>query len=170
MPIRILLPNDASAFQAIRLRGLAECPTAFSSSHEEEVGIPPSVVASRLAAKPDGAVFGSFVENELAGVIGIQREGRHKLTHKAFIWGMYVAPEHRLKGVGRTLVTTALQHAKRELGVRVVKLGVNTLNAPAISLYEAMGFHTYGTERGFLQVGGVLYDEHLMSCLIADAV
>jgi ribosomal protein S18 acetylase RimI-like enzyme len=166
----MLLPNDASAFQAIRLRGLAECPTAFTSSHEEEVSTSTSVVADRLAPKPDGAVLGSFIDGELAGVLGIQREARRKLTHKAFMWGMYVAPEHRLKGVGRSLVTTALQHAKRELGVRVVNLGVNTLNVPAISLYESMGFLTYGTERGFLQIDGVLYDELLMSCLIADAV
>src|SRR2546429_9401473 len=36
MQIRNLGPADAAAFQALRLRGLLECPTSFASSYEEE--------------------------------------------------------------------------------------------------------------------------------------
>jgi len=165
--VRLLVPDDAAAFQALRLRGLLECPEAFTASHAEEAGTPLQVVSERLAALPDSAIFGYFPDGKLQGVVGIARERRRKVGHKAIIWGMYVAPENRLQGIGRQLVERALLYA-RDLGVRTVNLGVNTRNKPAIALYEAMGFKAYGTERGFLMVDGVLHDEHLMRFDVAS--
>jgi hypothetical protein len=60
------------------------------------------------------------------------------------------------------LVAAALQYAEVQLGVQVVNLGVNTRNTAAIALYERMSFHTFGTERGYMIVDGVLQDEHYM--------
>ena len=167
MVIRKLLPEDATAFQALRLRGLLEIPSAFSSSHAEEVDTPESVIAQRLASKADGAVLGAFSDTNLAGVIGVQRERQRQLAHKAIIWGMYVAPEVRQKGMGRSLLLRAIDMAARELEVRTVNLGVNTQNKAAITLYESVGFRTYGTEPGFLMVNGELHDEYLMTMSIA---
>ncbi len=169
MAIRRLLPEDASLFQAVRLHGLLEVPSAFTSSHAEEVDTPLPVIAQRLAPKPDGAVLGAFEGGELIGVLGIQREGQRQVAHKAFIWGMYVLPGHRLKGVGRALVSYALDVATRDLGVRSVNLGVNTKNTAALALYQSIGFRTYGTEIGFLMVNGELHDEHLMSKVVGAA-
>lgn len=168
LAIRRLLPDDASEFLSLRLRGLLECPEAFSSSHAEEVDTDLGVIAQRLAPKADGAVFGQLAGSRLVGLIGVQREMRHKLMHKAFIWGMYVAPEHRRKGAGRALVATALRHATHEIGVRVVQLGVNTRNEAAIALYREMGFETYGTEREFLMLDGLPHDQHLMSYRVGE--
>jgi ribosomal protein S18 acetylase RimI-like enzyme len=166
--IRKLVPDDAEAFQAIRLRGLLEIPSAFSASHEEEADTPLAVIAERLTPTPEGSILGAFFEGTLAGIIGIQRESQKKLAHKAYVWGMYVAPEFRRAGVGRALVSRALEIAGRELGVRSVSLGVNTRNDAAIALYTSMGFRTYGTEVGFLKVDGELHDEHMMARLVAN--
>jgi ribosomal protein S18 acetylase RimI-like enzyme len=162
MAIRQLVSEDASNFQSLRLRGLLECPEAFGSSHAEEVDLPLEFIAQRLSPKSDSAVFGSFSGQSLVGLIGIYREARPKLLHKASIWGMYVTPEHRHKGIGRSLVAQALQYASQGLGVRVVNLGVNTQNEAAIALYKAMGFEIYGTEQEFLMLDGVAHDQHLM--------
>jgi RimJ/RimL family protein N-acetyltransferase len=143
-----------------RLRGLAECPTAFASSHEEERDTPLDVVAGRLAAGADSAVVGAFAaDGALVGVAGLYRERHRKLAHKATLWGMYVAPEARRGGVGRLLVERTLAHAFGPMGLRQVNLGVNAANAPALALYEATGFRAYGVERGFMLVDGVLQDE-----------
>lgn len=163
MGVRRLLPEDAGAFQALRLRALLECPSAFSASHAEEVDTSLEIIAQRLAPKPEGAVFGGFIGPDLAGIIGIEREAQTKLAHKAYIWGMYVAQAHRRSGAGRELMLAALQYASADLGVLSVNLGVNTTNTAAIRLYESVGFSVYGTERGFLRIDGVLHDEHLMS-------
>ncbi len=165
MNIRRLEPADALAFQALRLRGLLECPTAFASSHEEESETLPEVIAERLSASADRAVFGAFTDSVLIGVVGIRREKAQKLWHKAFIWGMYVSPEARNKGAGRLLVDQALKHAFAMDGLRQVNLGVNALNVPAIALYEGAGFQRFGFERGFMLVDGTLQDEVCMVCV-----
>ena len=159
MTIRRLLPSDASDFQALRLRGLREVPTAFSSSYEEECDRSVDAIAERISANPDGAIFGAFDDRVLVGVIGLQREKHTKLAHKAVIWGLYVAPEFRKQGIARLLVDEALKFAFAMPGVRQVNLGVNAANAPAIALYQAAGFRPFGIERGCMIVDGVLEDE-----------
>ncbi len=164
MHIRGLESSDAAAFQALRLRGLQECPDAFASSYEEEVGTPIADIAQRLQPKPDSAIFGAFNGVDLCALVGLQRESMAKLAHKSFIWGVYVAPEARGNGVGTQVVGRALRHAVSILGTRQVNLGVNTKCLAAVSLYRKLGFIEYGLERGYLLVGGVLQDEYHMVC------
>jgi RimJ/RimL family protein N-acetyltransferase len=159
MQVRVLGIDDATAFQAIRLRGLQQYPSAFASSYEEESSTPVAVVAERLAAKEDSAIFGAFEGEQLVGVVGLQREQMRKLAHKAFIWGMFVEPSVRKRGVGQQLVTHALSFAGKTLHVRQVNLGVNANNIAAIALYKSLGFEQFGFERGFLLVAGELHDE-----------
>jgi RimJ/RimL family protein N-acetyltransferase len=167
MAIRVLLPEDAPAFQALRLRGLLEIPSAFTSSHAEEAHTPIPVVAHRITPTADGVVLGAFQADKLVGAVGIQREDQRQIAHKAILWGMYVAPEGRRNGIGRTLVIRALDFAAKELRVRTVNLGVNAENAAAIALYESLGFATYGTEPDFLMINDQLHDEHLMQKVVA---
>ena len=168
MEIRTLSPQDAAAFRALRLRGLLECPAAFASSYAEEVGDAVAVVAERLSPKGDGSILGAFQEHALVGVVGIRREGMVKLAHKAFIWGMYVAPEARRRGIGAALMERAMQYATAELRVKQVNLGVNTENKAALALYRKLGFREYGHEHGFLLVDGVLHDEYHMVCHVTS--
>ncbi|MEO6408456.1 MAG: GNAT family N-acetyltransferase [Burkholderiaceae bacterium] len=165
MPVlcRALAPSDAPAFQALRLRGLLESPSAFASSHVEEAATPLADVAERLAAVPGRAVFGAFDDDVLVGVVGLVREHHLKLAHKAFVWGMYVAPEARRQRTGAALLKHALAHAVTEWKVRQVKLGVNAANGTALALYRRLGFETFGLERDFLCVDGVFHDECQMA-------
>jgi ribosomal protein S18 acetylase RimI-like enzyme len=169
MLLRTLTPEDAAAFQALRLRGLQECPEAFASSYEEEVGTAPGEIQKRLKPKPDSAILGAFRDGKLIALTGVQRESMAKLAHKAFIWGVYVAPEARGSGVGSKVVSHALNYASETLGVRQVNLGVNTKNTAAVALYSKLGFAQYGMERGFLLLAGELHDEYQMACLVRGA-
>jgi ribosomal protein S18 acetylase RimI-like enzyme len=169
MHVRTLTPEDAVAYQALRLRGLAEAPTAFASSHEEEVNTPLAEISRRLQPKASGAICGAFLEGTLAGLAGIERESMAKLNHKAYLWGMYVSPEHRGTGVGALLLEHALLYAWRSLGVVQVNLGVHTENASAIALYRRLGFVVWGTELGALVVGGKAQDEHHMVYRVPSA-
>jgi ribosomal protein S18 acetylase RimI-like enzyme len=157
--IRELVSKDADVFQALRLAALRECPSAFASSYEEEHQTQIAVVAESLVAKADRCMLGAWLGSELVGILGLQREEMRKLAHKAFIWGMYVAPGARRRGVGRQLIDQALVRARSMNGVRQVNLGVNATNAEAIALYEAAGFTKFGIERGFMLLDGELHDE-----------
>jgi ribosomal protein S18 acetylase RimI-like enzyme len=168
MPIRLLGPDDAAAFQTLRLQALRECPSAFCSSYEEECDRPVATVAERLESAPDRAVFGAFEDSRLAGIAGLARESGRKVAHKAVLWGVYVAPEFRSRSLGRQLVTAALEHAGALPGLRQVNLGVNATNAAAIALYRSLGFAPYGYERGFMCIDGELHDEILMVHVLAQ--
>jgi len=141
------------------LAGLRESPTAFVSSYEEECDTPLSLIAERLIAGSDRAVFGAFANDELVGVVGLQRHSEPKLAHKAYVWGMYVAPGFRSRGIGRELLEHVLRRAASMSGLHQVNLGANSANAAAIALYETAGFRSFGLERGFLLIDGVLHDE-----------
>jgi len=159
MRIGELGSEHARAFQELRLAALRECPSAFASSYEEEHDTPIAVVAERLVAKPDRCVLGASLGSDLVGMVGLRREQARKLSHKAFIWGMYVAPAVRRRGTGGRLLAHALARAASMPGVRQINLGVNAANAEAVALYEAAGFISFGVERGFMLLDGRLLDE-----------
>ena len=159
MQIGELGSEHARAFQELRLAALRECPSAFASSYEEEHDTPIAAVAGRLVAKPDRCVLGAWLGSDLVGMVGLRREQARKLSHKAFIWGMYVAPAARRRGTGGRLLAHALARAASMPGVRQINLGVNAANAEAVALYEAAGFTSFGIERGFMLLNGQLHDE-----------
>jgi ribosomal protein S18 acetylase RimI-like enzyme len=119
----------------------------------------PIAAGKRLVAKPDRCVLGAWIESDLVGMVGLWREQARKLSHKAFIWGMYVAPAARRRGMGGRLLAQALARAASMPGVRQINLGVNAANAEAVALYEAAGFISFGVERGFMLLNGQLHDE-----------
>ncbi|AGW91856.1 GNAT family N-acetyltransferase [Cupriavidus sp. DF5525] len=164
MEIRLLTPADAAAFQALRLEGLAEAPEAFAASLEEEQDLPLDTVAERLAAGEDKAVFGAFDGAALAGVVGVMRELKQKHRHKAFIWGMYVAPGWRDRKLGRALMDRVMQQAAAMPGVRQVTLCVNAGSTGAVRLYESLGFVKVGLEPDALYVAPHFHDKLDMVC------
>jgi len=76
---------------------------------------------------------------------------------------MYVAPEARGSGIGRTLLLAALELARSVPAIRQVNLCVNASNSAAIRLYQSAGFEVFGRERGAMIVDGELQDELHMS-------
>jgi ribosomal protein S18 acetylase RimI-like enzyme len=161
MIIRQLTADDAAAYQRLRLQGLQESPTAFSSSYSDEVDRPLEEIAARVTPAPDESrcVFGAFVSDKLVGILAFIRPTRHKLLHCAELAGMYVAPEFRRCGVGAALVDAALVHARSLPGVRQIKLTVNATNTPARLLYQSRGFARFGVEPDALCIDGRYYDE-----------
>ena len=168
MRIRRLTPSDASAYQALRLAALQDTPSAFGSSYEEERDRPESEIEARLAPQGDRGVFGAFEVDTLIGLVGLRREGMKNRAHKAGIWGMYVAPAARGKGIGRALLLEALALARSVPGLRQVNLAANAGNAAAIRLYESAGFKAFGREPGAMLIDGELHDEVLMCLRFTD--
>lgn len=158
MLIRHLVPSDAAAYQSLRLFALQESPSAFGSSHEEECDTPLATVEGYLASNADRCKFGAFDGEALVGIIGVARELGRKVRHKGFIRGMYVAPSHRAKGIGKQLLERGLAFAMVMEDLRLLTLSVTAGNAGAIAMYESMGFKAFGHEPEALYVDGVYYD------------
>jgi len=161
---RLLGPDDAEAWRALRLDALQRHPGAFASSADEEVDRAPDTVARRLESTDQQATLGVFDASQLVGSVSLQRESLRKVEHKVVLWGMVVAWEVRGRGAGRQLLQAALAHVRGWANARWVTLGVNADNAPARALYASVGFHVYGHETESLCVDGVFHDELLMRC------
>lgn len=160
--IRPLTPADAAAFKALRLQGLQEIPSAFGSSYEEECDTPVEELARRFAPQAGRARFGAFDGEHLVGIAGIGQEEKRKLAHRVNLWGMYVAPAYRGRGVAQQLIQAAIDAATALSGARQLHLSVNTQNKNALRLYLRTGFQIYGQDHGALLIDGVLHDEYLM--------
>jgi ribosomal protein S18 acetylase RimI-like enzyme len=170
--IRILAADDAAAYQALRLHGLLESPVAFGSSYVSEADIPLSHVAARLARGAGGedVVFGAFDDGgALVGLVALGRQKGLKTSHRAYVWGMYVAPEARGRGVGRALMDALIAHARTLPGLERLTLGVEATNEAARALYHSLGFVAYGIEPQAYKLDGEYWDSELMSLALRDA-
>jgi ribosomal protein S18 acetylase RimI-like enzyme len=157
---------DAAAFKALRLRGLREHPEAFGESAEDFEALSLDQVVERITSRRSGGGFilGARARSsgDLVGVVGIAPDRGRKSAHRATLWGVYVAGEHRGRGICRRLIDAALARCRRDGQIEQVRLGVATTNAPAIAVYCAAGFVEYGREPRVLRVDGRDYDEYLM--------
>lgn len=159
--VRMLGPDDATAFRRVRLDALQLHPEAFTASYEDEARFNEAQFAERLAA-PGLTRFGGFAGDQLVGLVGLNLRSGLKERHKATLFSMYVAAEYRRSGLAPDLVTAVIEKA-REAGALVLHLFVTAGNAPAQRLYRRMGFLPYGVERRAIRVDDVFYDEELMA-------
>jgi ribosomal protein S18 acetylase RimI-like enzyme len=155
--IRQLVAADAATFRDIRLEGLRTAPEAFGSSYEAEAGMSDAEIAKWIG---NGYIAGARIDGKLIGVAGFFVESGAKSAHRGRIWGVYVRPAARGRGVAGALLEHLIAHA-RPL-VEQVHLSVVTENAAAVALYRRLGFTTYGTEPRALRIGERYFDEYLM--------
>jgi GNAT superfamily N-acetyltransferase len=159
--IRRLVPEDGPAYIALRRRGLVEQPMAFAASLEDDVTNRPADIGSGLGADSMTVTFGGFDGETLVGCVTLGRERQLKRRHRAWLVGVFVAPEARRRGCARRLLEAAIDHA-RGLGVSIVALSVSATTTEARRLYEQLGFACWGTEPDALCHDGRLADEHHM--------
>ena len=159
--LRALGMEDVQEFRRVRLDALRLHPEAFAASYEDECVLDAAQFAERLAT-PGLTRFGAFARQEMVGLVGLLVPAGSKVRHKAHLFSMYVAGQHRRSGLADRLVQTVID-AAREAGALVLQLTVTAGNAPAQRLYRRMGFRVYGIERRALKVGDQFYDEELMA-------
>jgi len=158
MTIRRLGADDAEAFSALRREVTRDNPVPMGVTFDEELTRTLDGFRAQLSSPLPNAVFGSFVEGELAGTAAVSRASQFPSSHhKMVMWGVFTSPLHRRQGIGRQLVATALRHAFRN-SVHRVNLQVYVPNEPAIALYRAIGFVEYGVEREAVCLDGQYHD------------
>ena len=111
----------------------------------------------------DAAVFVA-VDDEQGVVVGrlsLARDPHPASAHVADL-GLMVAAEYRRRGIGRSLLDTAVEWA-RAADIRKLELHVFPWNEPAIELYERFGFEREGLRRGHYLRNGEAVDALLMA-------
>lgn len=87
-------------------------------------------------------------DGELLGYAGVAFTG-----DDAHLQTIAVAAPARGRGVGRVLVAAVIEEAVAQ-GARRCLLEVSPDNAPALALYDALGFQEFGTRPGYYPGGG----------------
>jgi GNAT superfamily N-acetyltransferase len=159
--IRLLQSSDVAAFVALRRRALLDAPLAFGASPEDDFAAAPDALLAQMQKAPDWVIAGAFDET-LVGAAGLLRDRHLKAAHKAHVWGMFVQPEARGRGIGRALLDALVAHARTLDGVTTVRLAVSDAAPEARRLYERAGFQAWGFEPDALRAGGVTAGEHHM--------
>jgi ribosomal protein S18 acetylase RimI-like enzyme len=161
--IRILEQSDAKIYKEARLSALQTNPEAFGSTYEKEMNYSLETVAERIKPAAGKFVLGAFDDRgSLIGNVAFVRENGLKTAHKGNVYAMYVAPEMRGRGVGRSLMLELIRRARLCEGLEQINLTVMSDNEPAKKLYTSLGFTVYGVERNALKYKGQYFDEDFM--------
>jgi len=141
-PCRIerLGASDWERVRAVRLRALAEAPDAFGTTFAQDEARPPEEWRARLA-DPRAATFVATADGKDVGLVtGRKYEG---YDGAGGLFGMWVAPSHRGRGIARELIDAVVAWA-RDSGFNRLLLDVADANTAAIALYESKGFRSTG--------------------------
>jgi ribosomal protein S18 acetylase RimI-like enzyme len=176
-PIR-LKPSDAERYARLRLRMLTAMPWAFDASPQDDQALDRAWLVKTLIEE-HSAIFAIQAPGpprldwaglneasdapELIAAASITRVKQPQFAHRARIWGVFVEPAHRDRGLGRAVLSAAIDLARSWVGVDFIDLSVSE-NAPeAQRLYESLGFEQWGREPEATEYEGKRYDEIYMT-------
>lgn len=163
--IRLLTPADSDEFWRLRLEALECDPPAFAQSADEHRQISVDEFRSRLS-DPSGCVAGAFAAGKMIGMAAFHRESHRKLRHKGWVWGVYVSPPYRRRGLAKTLMEKLIGSVRQMDGITQMNLSVTLVQTAAVQLYRELGFQTYGRESNSICIDGKLLDQEYLTLVL----
>jgi ribosomal protein S18 acetylase RimI-like enzyme len=161
--IRLFTEQDAQALWDLRMLALETDPWSFVDSPEELRAISVEEFATRLRFDhAESFIVGAFEQHTAVGMVGCYQEVPLKRRHKAWIWGVFVKPAARGRGIAKALMQAAIDRAKTIDGLDMVMLTVAVDQPAPRSLYESLGFRSIGVEPKGIKIGNQHHDEEHM--------
>lgn len=166
LTIRPLEIDDFATFLDIQREALLQSPELFGSDYEWFESL--SILSKEQRYEkymnfPYQYILGAVDdEGNIAGMIGYSSEDSSKTRHKGTVWGLFVRPEFRGKGIATIMVMSVLETAQDLLDVEQVQLAVSTHNEASYGLYLRLGFKVFGTELHAMKIGDSYVDEYHM--------
>jgi len=159
-----LQTGNVDQYRSLMLLGYEESPAAFTSTLSERAALPRTWWENRLksGAATGDIVFGACCQEVLAGAVGLSINNRTRTRHKATLFGMYVHPDFRGRGIATDLIDELLEYATTNPQLLELQLTVTENNTPARQLYQQKGFNAWGREpRAIAEAGGFLDKIHM---------
>lgn len=164
--VRALGASDAQAFSLLRQEVTAHNPIPMGLTFQEELSRTLESFKEQLSYPAPNAAFGAFCDGQLVGSAAVAWQSEFASSrHKVILWGTFVSPRLRRRGLGRLLVERAIEHARAH-AVRRVNLTMYLPNDAAERLYDSLGFVRYGVEPEAVCLGGTYYSGARMSLLL----
>ena len=147
--IRRIGADDWPELRKLRLRALAEAPTAFGSTFTVEQAYSDDVWQERAFGASSGCDRATFIA-ELAGVwIGAATGLANQFAAAngiPLLVAMFVIAPERQRGIGLKLANAVISWA-RAFGTEHLALWVTSDNLAAATLYERCGFRSSARRR-----------------------
>jgi RimJ/RimL family protein N-acetyltransferase len=188
--LRTLTPEDVHNFRRLRISALKESPESFGAHFSEWQYLPLDEIIRRMGCQSESFVLGAFAaaerraathlcgskpgeeqetEPKLVGVAGFRRHKGIKEAHCGTVWGVYIAPDSRGRGIAQALLIELLAKARQLDGLEEILLTVSSHNRAARRLYEGLKFKPYGFKKHALKISDKYVDEFLMSLDLSSA-
>lgn len=131
-------------------------------SFESEVGWFSNLYENVL--KGDAFVKVAIEDGRVVGICDIHRiRPGTEVSHNGVL-GIAIKEGYRNKGIGKALISSALESARGKL--EIVTLSVFTINKRALTLYRNLGFIDYGMRPKSIKRGNRYFDELYMYILL----
>jgi GNAT superfamily N-acetyltransferase len=144
--VRRIRPDEVERLRALRLRGLGDAPYAFGSTLARESAFADAVWVERAARSAAGEDKVTYVAEDGDRWVGLVTGSLEVEDGRFHLFGMFVEPDARGRGVGAALVEAVIGWARGHGATRLY-LGVTATNDAALRLYERCGFRPTGTRR-----------------------
>jgi ribosomal protein S18 acetylase RimI-like enzyme len=153
--VRRLQADDAHLLRAIRLGALEDAPDAFGETLEGARSADWNARAKDGADSFDRAVFVATRGERGIGMVFVKSGSPPGI---AFLGGMWVNPEFRRRGVGRSLVERGMDFL-RSVGQAEVALWVTRGHQDVVRFYRSLGFRSTGSSEPIRADAQLLVDE-----------
>jgi len=166
--IRRVHADEWALLRQIRLAALADAPMAFGSTLVQEQTRPDDFWRERASGGATDLDRASYVAELRTGWAGTATgliEAGGTGDRPAWVVGMWVDPSLRRRGAAQALLVAIADWALGR-GADVLNLHVTETNAPAIALYQRMGFRNSGATEPLPHTPAVR--ENHMFCRLDD--
>lgn len=154
MRVAFLTAADADVYRSLMLDAYEQAPDAFTSTAAERGGETRDWWVKRIGSESGlTTAFGAWQGDRLVGTVALEYSAKPKTRHTALVLGMYVLPDQRVSGIGRSLMKSAIAAATSRPEVLVLNLTLTEGNQPARRLYQSLGFVTWGVQPNALRIG-----------------
>jgi ribosomal protein S18 acetylase RimI-like enzyme len=153
--VRRLRCEDVDLLRTVRLAALEESPDAFGETLEGARSANWAARAIDGATLPDRAVFVAVTGARAVGMVFVKCASP---PEPAFLGGMWVSPELRRRGVGRSLIEEGLDFLRLAAQTEL-SLWVTRGHDGVLAFYRALGFRDTGVTAALRLGSDVLIDE-----------
>lgn len=145
--IRQLTENDWREFSEVRLTALKTDPHVFGSNYAKESKMTEADWRGRLASK-DNAIFLIYDDDSPVGMTGVSIDWNDPTKRSALLWGSWLAPEARGRGLSELMYQTRIEWAKRQPTIEKIIVSHRASNLSSKFANQKHGFvFTHKTER-----------------------
>lgn len=137
--IKQLSEADWRLFSQIRLKALQIDPLAFGSNYESESQMTEEDWRSRLRAK-DNAIFVIYNDETPIGMTCVSVDRNDPTQKTALLWGSWLDPNFRGKGLSELMYQTRIDWAKRQPTVERIIVSHRASNLASKNANQKHGF------------------------------